>query len=298
MRIVLYTGYQKVPWNPQSLGVTGLGGTEQCVLYLAKHLAKSYQVWVVGEVLEGDFDGVRYRGIQSAIDELGNDYVDCVIAASYVNYLKELESLNFRHSIFWVHNVDFFPWHRGELLPNEGRDLLKDSKMTHIVCLTEWHRNKFIEQFPEASAKVRVIGNGVEVDNFVESAEREKDSFIYTSHSERGLRKILDEWPEIKKKRLNAKLHISTPEYGLEYFNDNFLDEIKGREDIEFHGTLPQSKLYKLMSRCEYWYYPTDYEETFCITALEMLGHGVKPIANSVGGVERNFVGFQYVGFR
>ena len=42
MRIVLYTGYQPTPWNPDTIYETGLGGTEQNVLYLAKYLSTKY----------------------------------------------------------------------------------------------------------------------------------------------------------------------------------------------------------------------------------------------------------------
>ena len=100
------------------------------------------------------------------------------------------------------------------------------------------------------------------------------------------MQKVLNEWNHITKKLPNAELNISTPEYGLEYFNKHFLSQIESIESIKFHGSLPLEKLYEKMSECEYWYYPTDYEETFCITALEMLGHGVKPIVNEIAGLK------------
>ena len=61
MKIVLYTGYQSTKWNPDIQHKIGLGGTEQCVLYLAYHLAAypGNQVWVVGDVIEGEFDKVK-----------------------------------------------------------------------------------------------------------------------------------------------------------------------------------------------------------------------------------------------
>lgn len=292
MRIILYTGYQNPHWNPSLLDTTGLGGTEQCVLNLAKQLAIEHEVYVVGDVIEGEFGGVLYITTSNAIAKLGTSFVDCIIGVSYVNYLIELQDLNFTHSIFWVHNTDFYPWHRGETLPNAGRDLLNHTKMTGIVCLTDWHKNKFIEQFPEVEHKIKVIGNGVDVDNFVEVSDKLSNSFIYTSHAERGLSKVLKDWSDIRESKPNAELHIATPEYGLEYFNQNFLDEVGSLDSVFFHGTLPLNKLYDLMSKCEYWYYPTDYEETFCITALEMLGHRVSPVASECAALKETLGGF------
>ena len=83
-------------------------------------------------------------------------------------------------------------------LPNGGRDLLNDPRLTGVVCLTEWHKRKFTEQFPEARNKIHVIGNGVDVSRFKNSTPKVSNSFVYTSHSERGLGKILSEWLEIK----------------------------------------------------------------------------------------------------
>ena len=46
------------------------------------------------------------------------------------------------------------------------------------------------------------------------------------------------------------------------------------------------------MSVSAYWYYPTSYEETFCITSLEMLGHEVTPITTEAAGLKETLNGF------
>ncbi len=118
MRIVLYTGYHSKPWNPDTIHNTGLGGTEQSVLYLAKSLAffNNYQVWVVGNVIPGDYDGVYYRTTEQFKNEI--DWVDTIISASYIHYLKEFEGFNYKNSIFWVHNTDYYPWWKGDEISN------------------------------------------------------------------------------------------------------------------------------------------------------------------------------------
>lgn len=292
MVIVFYTGYQSKNWCPDSVNSIGLGGTEQCVLNLAKQFAYDSEVYVVGDVIEGCFDNVTYITTHNSLKVLKDVIIDCVIGVSYINYLLELESLNFKKSLFWVHNTDYYPWHRGNALPNKGQDLLLNDKLNGIVCLTEWHKQKFIEQFPQAKDKIKVIGNGVDVSKFKNGISKVSNSFIYTSHAERGLDKVLDDWDGILAIKKDAILNISTPEYGLEYFNENFLSRIDNSKNIFFHGSLPLAELYDLMSTSEYWYYPTEYEETFCITALEMLGHGVKPIASELAGLSETLNNF------
>ena len=341
MKIVLYTGYHPKPWNPEFYTTTGLGGTEQALFSLAYHLlSKGNEVYVVGNVIEGDYGHpllsstqkqvlVKYRTTESFKKEIGNKKIDWIIAASYIHYLEEFKDLNFNQSIFWVHNTDFYPWWNGKELPNQGRDLLLHEKLTHIICQTKWHKNKFIEQFPESASKIQVIGNGINTDkiwsqkatksNKVQTLEtpdklergievKDKrittkfyakipNSFVYTSHAERGLAKVLEDWPKIKEKFPNAYLKISTPEYGLEYFEENFLSLLDNLDSVEFLGTLGRQEYIELLKSSEYWYYPSNYEETFCITALEMLACMVKPVTYETAGLKETLHGFNLEDF-
>jgi len=351
MTIVFYTGYTSNPWNLLSFYTTGLGGTEQCVMSLAEELSvKGHNVYVVGNVTEGDFDystlkditkvsdnPVKYRITENFKAEIGNKKIDWIVSTSYIHYLKEFEDLNYSQSVFWVHNTDFYPWWRGEKLPNQGRDLLLHPKLTHIVCLTKWHKNKFIEQFPESVNKIQVIGNGLNLfelykgkakpeykpkiqlestvnlyeESFqsklinknknsrfnIKHFEKIPNQFVYTSHAERGLSKVLEDWPSIKEKFPNATLKISTPEYGLEYFEDFYLPLLDNLEGVEFLGTLGRQEYIELLKSSEYWYYPSEYEETFCITALEMLACMVKPVTYEKAGLKETLHGFNLENF-
>jgi len=309
MKIVLYTGYQSTHWNPDTQYKIGLGGTEQCVLYLAYHLAAypGNEVWVVGDVIDGDFDKVKYRSLENFKKEVQS--VDTIIATSYIHYLLEFEDIEYKNSIFWAHNTDYFTYWRGEEIENH-RELLLHPKLDHIICLTYWHKDKFAEQFPEALDKIQVIGNGIYKDAFVNVWPKPKkvngkllpgdplhnikiqNRYIYSSHAERGLGRLLEEWPSILENTPDATLKVATPAYGLEYFNLYFKDWVDSLEGVEFVGTLSQSELYNLMAVSQYWYYPSEYEETFCITALEMLGHKVQPITWEWGGLKETLQGF------
>ena len=315
MRIVLYTGYQKTSWNPDTLNKIGLGGTEQSVLYLAKTLAFQgrHNVWVVGDVISGNYDNVMYRTTKEFKQEV--DWVDTIIAASYIHYLKEFEDFSYKNSIFWVHNTDYFTWWNGQEI-NNHKELLSHPKLNKIICLTYWHKNKFIKQFPETKSKIKVIPNGIDFKSFIpmftspkmingkpwagvdsKLPEKNQNQFIYSSHAERGLTRLLEEWPSIKQQLPDATLKICTPEYGLEYFKENFSSLILSLENVEFLGTLSQQELYQLMSKSQYWYYPSNYEETFCITALEMLGHKVTPITWEWAGLKETLHGFNALDF-
>lgn len=291
MKLVIYAGYYDPPFLPKTIDETGLGGTEQCIINLAKTLKSQnpiWDIWVVGGVVYGDYDGVMYRPTQDFKNEVKS--VDTIIGTSYIHYIKEFEDIEYIDSIFWVHNTDYFTWWNGEEIINHHQ-LLLDSRLKSIICLTEWHKNKFIEQFPESKNKIKVIGNGIDISKF-QVEKKNPNQYIYTSHCERGLHTVLKDWPLILEKNPQAQLKISTPEYGLEYYNIYYKDVVNNLDNVEFLGTLPQQQLYKLMAESSYWYYPSQYEETFCITALEMLGHQVQPITWEWGGLKETLNSF------
>ena len=310
MKIVLYTGYHQTPWNPSLLETLGLGGTEKTTYYLAKELAKlpEYYIWVVGNVISGDFDNVKYRTTQQFKQEESS--VDTIIGISYIHYLKEFEDFNYKNSIFWVHNTDYYTWWNGKEILNH-RELLSHPKLNYIVCLTKWHREVWLQQFPETQNRIKVIGHGIDVSKLVDvypqlqiingrifpkpysqQYQKVQNQYIYSSHAERGLAKVLEDWPYIKQAIPDATLKICTPEYGLEYYNQYFKEWVDSLDGVEFLGTLPEQKLYQLMADSEYWYYPSTYEETFCLTALEMLAHRVLPITWEWGGLKETLQGF------
>ena len=55
--------------------------------------------------------------------------------------------------------------------------------------------------------------------------------------------------------------------------------------NIRCYGTVSQLQLHKAMLLAEYWCYLTDYEETFCITAVEMQYAKVLPIVTKVAAL-------------
>ena len=99
--------------------------------------------------------------------------------------------------------------------------------MSGIVCLTEWHKHKIAETYPEVANIIKVIGNGISTNNFVNVNEKHENSFIYTSHAERGLQTILDEWSEIQNKLPNAVLNISLRNMDLSFLKKSFLRELR-----------------------------------------------------------------------
>lgn len=276
MRILIYVGYQSQPFNGSTISSLGLGGTEQACAYLAKELVKlGHFVQVSGQVINETHDGVEW------ISDISNSYFDIVIAASYIHYISELAERNitYNKSFFWVHNEDFFPWWKGESLPENGIPFLSDSRLTGIVCLTEWHANQFKETY-SVTKPIHIIGNGIDASTFPK-AKKNYNQFIYSSAPDRGLITLLRCWPIIRKFWPNAVLKVFSPGY----MSAKDIIRRYGKAGVQFYGTVDQSTLHKYMEESQFWLHPTEYKETYCITALEMQMCGVVPITSDLAAL-------------
>jgi glycosyltransferase involved in cell wall biosynthesis len=271
MTIVFYVGYYATPWGPEDLDNTGLGGTEKCVCFLAKELsAAGHDVHVLGQVRPTNWNGVRFAtGIDGVIDVL--------VGVQYIHFLKEFEYHSVRKTVFWLHNEEYFPWYRGEELADHRRYL---SLVDHIVCVSDWHLKETRSRYPEVAHKCMRIYNGVPTKLFNRTTNKTPNSYVYTSHPERGLDKTYE-----YVKSVGGHLYVATPEYGLKMLRDSFR-HLFDDESVTVLGTLPQKELYDLLSKMERWHYPTEYNETFCITALEMMAHGVIPETSLRAGLQ------------
>lgn len=289
MNIVFHVGYFSKPWNAKT---GGPGGTEQCVISLSDELAKlGHSVYVFGEVnpMHTDYPigSVTYCSFENALIP---QEIDFLIGVGYLHYLKPFSEHRVENRLFWLHNEEPYFWYNGVRMSDDEIHHAFDSA-DRIICLTRWHKNDFISRYGLHDGKVSIIGNGIDAKKIRRRGKKRADSYIYTSHAERGLSKVLDDF---ETGVISGELHICTPRYGIEYLESWFLDRISKNPNIIYHGALSQEELYGLLSQMQYWYYPTQYNETYCITAIEMLAHHVIPMVNPIAGLADTLNEFAY----
>ena len=308
--ILFYTGYCNVPWNYSSMKRGALGGSEKAVAYLAQELClNGYTVYVSGAVKpeECHEDGmsVKYVGLSDLPELLRTTAFHTVVCSRYISFL-ELHggSASWYQFYIWAHDTHLIPY---------GCDLSDTAIMEkwadHIdgcVCQTQWHADEYVRQYPALKNKIRVINNGIDTELFpAANAKKVRNRFIYTSRTERGLTRILDLWPDIMSALPDATLVIST--YVAFPCNDDerriqariaHLNQIHRGEDddvqmqcIRHLGQLNPVQLYAEMGVAEYWLYPTDWPETSCITAMDMLMSGVICLYYPVAGLTETMGG-------
>ena len=282
MKILFSVGYQKEDFSPNSWKTNGSGGSEYTVMKLSERFSSlGHDVTVTGQVISGVYNSVRYLNYT----DLGKgSHYDVVICTNYVHYMRELDSreITFDKSYFWVHNNDYYPWWNGQELENYGRGEILNSRMNRVIAVSDYSKRLLLKEYPEMEGKIDVIPNAIDPSDWKGMSRiKIKDRFIYSSAADRGLKNLLSMWSDIKRIKPNASLLVATPPYALEWYN-NYVDEL---DDVEFVGALPPNRLYEEICKSEYWVYPSYYDETYCITALEMMQGGVKIVSSDTGNL-------------
>lgn len=285
MRVLFVSGYQKTKWSLDTWINDGAGGTEYMVLKLAHYFAQGgHEVVVTGQVDNGIFDGVEYIDYEGLSKKHKDSNFDVVICTNYIHYILELSEHNITYdkSYFWIHNNEYYPWWNGVTLENDGYDFFLDDRMTNIILVSNYQKQIFLKKYPDLEDKVKVIPNGIDISDWNNiSNEKIPNRFIYSSAPDRGLQSLLRMWPKVKEVYPDSTLVVTTPPYALEWYN-SYKDDLDG---VVFYDGLSPRDLYNEISKSEYWLYPSKYDETFCITALEMMQGGVQILTTDTGNL-------------
>ena len=293
-KILLYTGYLKDKWNYTYSLTNPVGGSETAAISLAKNLPKIYEIYIGGDVLEEKLDNITFVNSDNLHKLLENNAFHTIIVSRYVNFFDFYKCV-YTHQIYiWAHDIHLISY--GTY--NNVNDILTIhyDKINGCVCQTEWHKNLYTQSYNALNGKINIINNGIDTSMF-ETANtnttitKVKNRFIYSSCPERGLERLLELWPEISKKLENAELYVCTYNNFPRTDSHNYEKDMKVKkmmerhENVKYMGKLIKPNLYLLMSTCEYWFYPTNFNETSCITAMEMLMSEVICIYYPMGGL-------------
>lgn len=275
--ILIFAGFGNIKWNYTYGLKNALGGSERAVNYLAAAFPKRYKIFISGNVEEETIDNVQYVHLSKLGALISQTTFHTIIVSRYISFYEMFPHAKTFQSFIWVHDTALSSYgcnlSEQQILENHN------ARIDGVVCLTEWHKTHIGDKYPYLKPKIKIINNGIALHMFSEPSKIKpvKNRFVYTSCPERGLERLLQLWPEILKNIPTAELKISS----YNNFPGNADDErmlkiIKQYpSSIQHCGKLSQAELYNVMEYAEYWLYPSNWPETSCITAIEMMRSGV-----------------------
>ena len=269
--VVIFCGYTAHEWTPKVQEETGVGGSEEAVIELAKRWKKAgYDVTVFNSCgyKEQEYDGVVYKPFWMW------------------NYRDKIDTL-----ILWRHPI------MAQHAPNAKRvivdmhDVLSEAEFTqdrleHIdyVCVkTEAHADCF-PSIPKE--KIRILPNGIEPPSD-EKVEKSPMLIINTSSADRSLSAALDIFEKVKKEVPEARMVWA---YGWETFdavNSERKEQMEWKATMQKRmkelgvneaGRLNKEEIISLYKEGAIFLYPTEFYEIFCISAVKAQLYGAFPI--------------------
>jgi GR25 family glycosyltransferase involved in LPS biosynthesis/tetratricopeptide (TPR) repeat protein len=284
-KILFYTGFSNIKWNYSYMKSNAIGGSESAVAYLANHLDKENEIYIVGDVEEEDYDNIHYVSIAHAIGLVQREAFKTIIVSRYVSFYQIFRNFSAYETYIWAHDTELVGY--GTSMSTEQILNRFSDEITGCVCQTEWHKNLFASRYPALKDKIIIINNGINTNSFPQENQKVKNRFMYSSCSERGLSTLLKLWPEIVTKLPDAQLFISSYNEFPKNEEERRMEKIiqENVNSIKHVGKLSQPELYVLMSTTEYWLYPNCFLETSCITSLEMLASNVICLYYPIAGL-------------
>ena len=301
-RVLIFTGFMNVQWNDTYVTNNSIGGSEKAVAYLARYLPKEYEIIISGDVADEVVGNITYINRGKLRELLEREQFHTIIVSRYISFFLLYPKFRCYQLFLSAHDA-------GGFLNNLDREPINDIILRNnkyidgIICLTNWHKANIIEAHPYLADKMHIINNGI-LENFCNNnvkksvgnahdsildnnCNRISNKFTWTSCSYRGLRTLLDLWPEILAAIPTATLHIASYDPFPKDDADKAMLAIINRHDdsITHHGRLNTEDLYRLQASAEYWLYTTNFCETSCITALEMLMAGVICLYYPIAGL-------------
>jgi len=274
-----------MPFNGETIpNGQSLGGSESAGYYMARELVKRGHKVIVFTNSEktGTWDGVTYEFLGTPRDNmpLGERFhyvmrapYDVVIAQRH--WHSFLNIYNSKLNIWWLHDLAL---HRQSV---QVQPQLMN--LDRVFTVSEFHKQQVSDVYGIPKEFITPTKNGIAYEEYegLDQFEREPNSLIYASRPERGLDNLIGK-DGIMDMLPNCHLYVcgydnTVPQLKAYY---NYLwrccDE---RKNVTNVGSLGKRKLAELMARCMIYVYPTTFEDTSCMVALEANACGTPFIA-------------------
>jgi hypothetical protein len=255
-------------WNPS--GDKRISGSEYMAMNLAKEFHKlGYRVFIIG-TFEDKKNNINYEGIYDGIEYIDYKYfsefalkyqIDYLIVSRYTENLVYYD--NIKRVYLWMHDT----------LPviNDNSKCIQyhKTKFKRIIGITDWQKKNTVRILNVPEDNIVVSRNAIYMERFInKDVEKTRHRFIYSSAPERGLDYLIQLIPKIKEKYDDTTLYLFV---NKDYIDSNTLNIIDSLDYVYLKERIPQDQLAVEFLKSDVWFYPTNFSESYCITALEAM---------------------------
>lgn len=158
----------------------------------------------------------------------------------------------------------------------------------YFVYNSDWCLNEFNARFPISGANNSVIKNGVDPIEYLEKP-KDKIRLIYTSMPNRGLEVLLDAFELLNRNDIELIVYSSNIIYGKGYASvvnyDQLFHRCRTMKNVIYKGYAMNNAVRSALQKAHIWSYPSIFEETSCMAAMEAGAAGCKIVTTSFGAL-------------
>lgn len=266
-------------WDGETYRTRGLGGSETACVEIAEQLAKLTGLQVI-----------VFNHREKALTVNGVTYTPITEQQAFLSCNQP------RAVIKWRHNSSLptdkvsptFVWTHDVLTP--GAELKE--RYTAQLALTPFHRDFICYHQNLTHKDIILTRNGLSPGKLIEipAAEKVPGKIVWSSSPDRGLLEAISVLAEVRKTHPEVTLDVfygveNLRKYGMSELADQIMIAIRRNPWVRYHGFTEQRKMYAELKSACVWLYPTNFCETSCITAMEMLACGVYPVVRKFGAL-------------
>ena len=175
----------------------------------------------------------------------------------------------------------------------------------HFVYVSQWQLEQFENRFAINLSQNHVMRNAIESIEFKEKP-KDKIKLIYTSTPNRGLEILLKAFKILNRKDIELTVFSSNIIYGKGYSNqlagthDHLFHQCRTTPGIVYRGYAMNKAVRQALQSSHILAYPSIYEETSCLAAIEAGAAGCKIITTNLGALPETcdkwatYVDYQY----
>lgn len=173
-------------------------------------------------------------------------------------------------------------------------------KVDGLFLLSRWHQETMCRASGFPIEKTWILNNGIHPDYFAGTEVRSPKRLIYGSAPDRGLVYMVDIFTELRKRHPDLEFHVYS---SLDKYFSGWTRGYKSEENIllyhslknipgcYLHGSILQRELAREYMKSTLLVYPSNFEETSCITAIEAMAGGCGIVTSDLAALKETIKG-------
>lgn len=214
---------------------------------------------------------IKYTGTDWA------EYVNLIISVCYQGLIDPTRS-----NIVWQH----LSYDQQNIIGMIDRNFI--NLVDKFVYVSEWQKNQFQNRFPVDESKNLVIRNAIEDIEF-KHKPTDKIRLIYTSMPNRGLEILLDAFELLNRNDVELIVYSSNIIYGKGYATNSHIEQLFHRcrtmKNVIYKGFGMNQAVRYALQQSHILAYPSIYEETSCLSAIEAGAAGCRIVTTNYGAL-------------